>query len=97
MAKTIKKMKTTVKCLPQSAISPDNSYEYRIAISSDSLYIINSDADKFIECIIEGSDHDAYIGVLECEDDFLDFILICKDYHSRGINLLTLCDIRGLH
>lgn len=83
---------TKVKCLPHYESIAENNYEYRIAIASDLLYVLNAEGE-LLEVIIEGKSKQAYVGIVESQDDLLDLILICLDYHKQGINLLTLVDV----
>jgi hypothetical protein len=70
--------------------SLDNSgYEYLLAVSSDSLYILSPDRKQIIESIVEGTDNDGYVVQADNEDDFLYAIVRIKKEILRGVNPLN--------
>ena len=85
-------VKPIIKCLPANSIEYNNRYEYYLAVSSDSLYVLNPEQTLLIECIIEGLDNNAYVIQFKCEDDFLDGILAFKQCYASNINLLVLLE-----
>lgn len=91
--KNIETKKTTVKCLPYHKGKKDNIYEYSIAIDSELLYVLDVEATKIVDIIIDADQKEAYLAIFECQDDMLDFILECLECHRQGISLLTLIDV----
>lgn len=79
---------TTTPKIKSVQHTDDTAYEYLLAISSDSLYVLSPDKSRFIETIIEGKDTDGYIASADCEDDFLDAIVIIKRDILSGLNPL---------
>ena len=63
-------------------------YEYMLAVSSDTLYVISPDKTRLIEIINDGTDIDGYLLSAESEDEFLDTILLIKQDISSGKNPL---------
>lgn len=74
-----------IKCIEHS---DNSSYEYLLAISSDSLYILSPDKHRIVETIVEGKDNDGYIASTDCENDFLDAIITIKRDILSGLNPL---------
>lgn len=74
-----------VKCIEHS---DDKSYEYLLAVSTDSLYILSSDKSRIVETIVKGKDNDGYLLSADCENDFLDAIVIIKRDILSGLNPL---------
>ena len=68
--------------------SNDKSYEYLLAVSTDSLYVLSPDKSRIIETIVEGEDNDGYLLSADCENDFLDAIVIIKRDILSGLNPL---------
>ena len=69
--------------------SIDNTaYEYLLAVSSDSLYILSPDKSRIVETIVEGKDNDGFIASADCENDFLDAIVMIKRDILSGLNPL---------
>ena len=65
-----------------------NSYDLYIAISSDTLLIIDKQLD-LVESIIHGNDVDGLYCSFDDEDDFLDSIILFKKMILDGINPKT--------
>jgi len=68
--------------------SDDKSYEYLLAVSSDSLYILSPDRSRIFETIVKGEDNNGYLVSADCENDFLDVIVIIKRDILSGVNPL---------
>jgi hypothetical protein len=68
--------------------SDDESYEYLLAVSSDSLYVLSPDRSRIVETIVKGKDNDGYLLSADCENDFLDAIIIIKRDILSGVNPL---------
>jgi len=67
----------------------DNThYEYMLAVSSDTLYVISPDKTRLIEVINDGTDINGYLLSAESEDEFLDTILRIKQDICSGKNPL---------
>lgn len=66
----------------------DSDYNYLLAVSSDSLYILSSDKSRIVETIIDGIDNNGWMFSAETEDDFLDGINIIKKDILSGNNPL---------
>ena len=68
--------------------SYDLSFQYLLAVSTDSLYVLSPDKSRIVETIVEGKDNDGFILSLDCENDFLDAIVIIKRDILSGVNPL---------
>jgi hypothetical protein len=67
----------------------DNThYEYMLAVSSDTLYVISPDKTRLVEIINDGTDINGYLLSAESEDEFLDTILRIKQDICSGYNPL---------
>ena len=58
-------------------------YEYLLAITSDSLYVMSRDK-RIIESIIVGKDNEGYLCALEDEDSLLEAISVLKQCIYSG-------------
>ena len=67
----------------------NSGYEYLLAVSSDSLYVLSPDRKMIIESIVEGTDNDGYVVQADNEDDFLYAIVRIKKEILRGVNPLN--------
>ena len=79
-------METILKSLTR--VSPyveKDSFEHYIAISSDSLLIINRDLE-LVEWIIEGDSTDGVYMQVDTLDEFLDAIILLKRMILSGVN-----------
>jgi hypothetical protein len=63
----------------------NDSFEHYIAISSDSLLIIDGDLE-LVEWIIEGDSTDGVYMTADTLDDFLDAIIVLKRMILSGVN-----------
>lgn len=84
-------MKTLIERL--TIVSPyieNDCFKDYIAISSDSLLIINKDLE-LVEWIIEGNSTDGVYMSADSEDDFLDAIIFLKHLILSGNNPLEWC------
>jgi hypothetical protein len=68
--------------------SNDKSYEYLLAVSSDSLYVLSPDRSRIFETIVKGEDNNGYLVSADCENDFLDAIVIIKRDILSGLDPL---------
>lgn len=64
------------------------SYEYLLAVSKDSLYVMSSEPVKVIETIIKGVDNDGWLIAPDSENDMLDVITLVKGDILAGRNPL---------
>ena len=78
----------TPKIKPIDSTDNDSSYEYLLAVSTNSLYILSPDRSRIVETIVEGKDNDGYLLSADCENDFLDAIVIIKKDILSGLNPL---------
>jgi len=62
------------------------NYEYLLAVTTDSLYVMSSEPVKVIETIIKGVDKDGWLIALDSEDDMLDAITLVKSDILAGRN-----------
>jgi len=69
-------------------------YNYLLAVSSDTLYVISLDREDMIECIIEGTDNNGYVVQADDEDCFLEAIYTIKECIKAGNN--PLIEVFGL-
>ena len=71
----------------------ENGYPYHLALSSDTLIVINKDSDDdwcLVEVIKDGMDKNAFIVQAPDEDIFLDAIVLIKDIMRQGLNPLKV-------
>ena len=68
-------------------------YNYLLAVSSDSLHVINQERTKIVETIVNGSSNEAILGAFTTEDDFLDAINLIKDCLLDGLNPLVVFNL----
>lgn len=62
------------------------NYEYLLAVTTDSLYVMSSEPVKVIETIIKGVDKDGWLIALDSQDDMLDAITLVKSDILAGRN-----------
>ena len=63
------------------------AYEYLLAVSSDSLYILSSN-NRIVDTIIQGLDNIAWVFSADTKDEFLDAIIVLKQDIISGCNPL---------
>jgi len=75
---------------PKTKIFEDANinYEYLLAVTTDSLYVMSSEPVKVIETIIKGVDNDGWLIAPDSEDDMLDAITLVKGDILAGRNPL---------
>lgn len=69
---------TRVKPYSYSISDTNNQYDYYLALSSDSLYVIDRDL-SLVESIISGTDREGIYMRADDEDNFLDAIIMFKN------------------
>lgn len=73
---------TTTK---EVSYSSDGIYQYYLAVSTDSLVILN-DKEEFVEWVVKGDDRDAYVLSAPDEDTFLESLSLLKECIQSGNN-----------
>lgn len=68
-----------INTLEESISTLSNNFSYYLAVSSDSLYIIDPVTNKVIEIIVDGKDNSALLCCSDDVDHFLDCISIIKE------------------
>ena len=66
----------------------ENKYEYLIAVSTDSLAVLNSKI-KLEKIIIQGKDNDAFVYTCTDINHFLDCLAILEEMIIKGTNALN--------
>jgi hypothetical protein len=74
-----------VKVIPSRFDIEEQDYDYMLAISTDSLVVIDKDLNRLQE-IIKGKDLDAIVCGCPDEDSFLDSLLVIKNCIKEGNN-----------
>jgi hypothetical protein len=78
----------TIKPITLPRLLNDNSYEYLLCISSDGLYIFNSERTKIIETIVLGVSDEGFLCTAPDLNTFLDAITFIKEILLNGDNPL---------
>jgi len=81
-------LKTITLIHPEKIVNDDN-YEYYLALSSDTLVVIDKQLN-FVEWIVIGNDNAGIYISANDENEFLDYIILLKKLILSGINPVEL-------
>jgi hypothetical protein len=72
--------------------STDRSYDYYLAISSDTLVVVNKQIEQ-VECIIKGTDQQGLLSSCPDEDSFLEALHMVKHTILSGLNPIVVFNL----
>lgn len=83
-------MTTTVQPQVKLTKITNEQFEYKLAVTTNGLYILNNTQTKIIETIVLGPSNDGYVLGTNDLNEFLDAISLIKEILLQGNNPLAL-------